>query len=654
MFVRLLTLLAAVLSLGSQAAAPSRWEWVQPQPHRQNWVDLAAGPAGFVGLTDGHGGRKIYHSPDGEQWQLAPAPSTAGLRRVVYVNGIYLALGDSSTILSSTDGLDWQIRYTDAGTGWLFDAAYGNGMYVAVGYNSVAYCSKDLKSWTRLPFSAGYSLLNVEFGNGFFLAVANIGKAYRSSDGRTWSAIEWPAAVGTGNWSTYEAGLAFNGGKFILSMSGGTASSADGLDWTSCSPTFFRKLCAVEDQFIGMAGNSLSISSNGSTWIPTASLSDWNTHFTGVARLNDHWLAVGDAGLIYRSSNGINWESLVDPVDFSQSKLAFANGVFLRYGDEPGVHVSSDGSNWTFNADAPDFITLIGGNSLWVGITGDGKAAVSTDTQQWTETVLPAQPYGPVLFGQSVFVVAAAGGVLISADGVTWQLVATPGAASVRLIGFENGIFSAFNENSAPMTSTDGRSWTLHAPVQVGSAGQFFAAGNGRFVGIGGGGMGPGSVMWSTNGMEWYSQRLESGSSYVYTSLKFGAGYFLMTDNRGGIHHSADGINWSGQPQAAHTLTDAAFGSGVWIVCGGNSILKSGEPLSAKSAATLQLTHSSFSTWNLIVTGSVGERWLIQSAATVDSPWSPVQSVQIPTGGSVSVALPDGPVSAFFRAVVQP
>src|SRR5688572_29573397 len=235
MFVRLLSLAIAVTAVCSQAAVPSHWEWIAPQPHRQNWIDITSGPAGFVGLTEGYGDRSIYFSPDGENWQLAQTPTTAAIRRVVYLNGKYLALGDSATILSSTDGIDWQIRHTSPTSGWLFDAAYGNGMHVAVGYNSIAYYSKDLKTWSPLTFTAGYSLLNVEFGNGFFLAVANIGKAYKSFDGRVWNEIEWPSGVGAGDWSTYEAGLAFNNGKFILSMSGGTASSADGMNWSSCA-----------------------------------------------------------------------------------------------------------------------------------------------------------------------------------------------------------------------------------------------------------------------------------------------------------------------------------------------------------------------------------------------------------------------------------
>src|SRR5215211_2548842 len=97
MFARLLSLLIAVAAIATRAAAPTQWEWIQPQPHRQNWIDLAVGPNGFVGITEGYGGRTIFHSATGDQWEAANTPSLRqwSLKRVKYVNGNYIALGGS-------------------------------------------------------------------------------------------------------------------------------------------------------------------------------------------------------------------------------------------------------------------------------------------------------------------------------------------------------------------------------------------------------------------------------------------------------------------------------------------------------------------------------------------------------------------------------
>src|ERR1051325_9855974 len=219
MYLRLLTLLISLATL-AQAAPPTEWDWIAPQPHRQTWVDLVSGTNGFVALTDGYGGRQIYHSADGNQWELAQVPANAGLRRLKFLNGNYVAVGKCETILTSPDGYDWQVRTTNTAGLPLFDIAYGNGVYVAVGYNSAALWSKDLKIWSAVEFPPGYSLLNVEFGNGVFIAVANSGKIYRSADGRVWTDSPWPESLRSSP-SDYQAGLAFNNGVFVFSAYGG-------------------------------------------------------------------------------------------------------------------------------------------------------------------------------------------------------------------------------------------------------------------------------------------------------------------------------------------------------------------------------------------------------------------------------------------------
>src|SRR5687767_2382018 len=166
MLVRLLTLLTVAATFITKAAAPSQWEWIYPTPHHQSWSELTAGPNGFVGITEGEGGRHIFHSANGAEWEVATSPTNSRLRSVVFANGNYIAVGDYHTVLSSPDGLDWQLRHTDPAGPPLFDVASGNDVYVAVGYNSTALFSKDLKTWTPLEFPKGYSLVNVEFGNG--------------------------------------------------------------------------------------------------------------------------------------------------------------------------------------------------------------------------------------------------------------------------------------------------------------------------------------------------------------------------------------------------------------------------------------------------------------------------------------------------------
>jgi hypothetical protein len=57
------------------------------------------------------------------------------LRGVAYGNGLFVAVGDRGTILTSPDGVNWTER--TSGTNWLFGVTYGNGTFVAVGGTKV-------------------------------------------------------------------------------------------------------------------------------------------------------------------------------------------------------------------------------------------------------------------------------------------------------------------------------------------------------------------------------------------------------------------------------------------------------------------------------------------------------------------------------------
>jgi hypothetical protein len=220
----------------------------------------------------------------------------------------------------------------------------------------------------------------------------------------------------------------------------------------------------------------------------------------------------------------------------------------------------------------------------------------------------------------------------------------------VRLIGFQNGIFAAITDSGATATSSNGVNWAVHA-ANANAQAQFYAAGNGKFVGIRAGGMGPGSVVSSSDGVNWQVQTLSSGVTHTYVSLSFGGGAFIMTDNYGEVAYSADGVNWTGERQAPQAFSAAAFQNGIWMLLGGDSILISSGQISATAlSATLQLTQASAGVWSLVVSGTAGATFSIETAASVNGPWGNATSVQIPVSGRATVPVTLNASSAFFRA----
>src|SRR5688572_11702440 len=78
-----------------------------------------------------------------EQWHWrSPLPQGNPLRSVAYGNGLYVAVGDLGTILTSTNGTNWS-RQTSGTTSALRDCVYGAGTWVAVGDFGMVLTSLD-------------------------------------------------------------------------------------------------------------------------------------------------------------------------------------------------------------------------------------------------------------------------------------------------------------------------------------------------------------------------------------------------------------------------------------------------------------------------------------------------------------------------------
>jgi len=121
---------------------------------------LALGNAGLVSVatsTDGLIWRSGNTTP-----QIAPASLAAG-------KGLFVAIDQrpgSSRILTSTNGVDWQQRYSSGG---LNSVGYANGTFVAVGDKIVT--SSDGIHWTNRPAVFNDTLVALAFGNSYYVAV---------------------------------------------------------------------------------------------------------------------------------------------------------------------------------------------------------------------------------------------------------------------------------------------------------------------------------------------------------------------------------------------------------------------------------------------------------------------------------------------------
>ncbi len=117
-------------------------------------------------------------------------------------NPLFVSVGNSGTILTSTDGTTWTTvsatyEHPDNGTislaGNYNGVTYGISTFVAVGTNYAGstsiITSTDATAWTPRTSGTSNTLNDVTYANSTFVAVGNSGTVLKSSDGTTWTTV---------------------------------------------------------------------------------------------------------------------------------------------------------------------------------------------------------------------------------------------------------------------------------------------------------------------------------------------------------------------------------------------------------------------------------------------------------------------------------
>lgn len=266
-----------------------------------SWVSQAA-PAGFTSdlyavtgyaanlnnpgnpalrwVAVGAGGASVY-STDGLVWAVGTPPNSSSaanpnnhaLRSLTQVAGTFLAVGDTGTILSGTDGIAWTSR-TSGTTANLNGVTHGS-IYVAVGDNGTILTSPDGITWTsRAPTPVTTNILrHASSILNTYVGVGDNGTIVTSTDGgTTWTAQLLPGApnlvsvaansqLATLNSTgvTFTAtGIAANSQFVAVDSSGNAYTSVDGANWSTAIATGVASVNALVSSGFGYvaAGNA--------------------------------------------------------------------------------------------------------------------------------------------------------------------------------------------------------------------------------------------------------------------------------------------------------------------------------------------------------------------------------------------------------------
>lgn len=105
------------------------------------------------------GGRgTILTSPTGTNWTQQTSGITNDLYGVCYGNGTYVAVGANGVVLTSGDGVTWTYSDLNYNITGLYDICFAEGQFIAVGYYNVSpYESYILKSTDAINWQDTYS-----------------------------------------------------------------------------------------------------------------------------------------------------------------------------------------------------------------------------------------------------------------------------------------------------------------------------------------------------------------------------------------------------------------------------------------------------------------------------------------------------------------
>ena len=204
--------------------------WSHPLSGNTNssWASGAYGAGRYVVTNVGGSiGGELWTSTNAVHWERPI--SAQSFYFVRFLNGRFLAGGDSGVLRTSTDAITWAATNSSAQSAFqsrgMRAGTFGNGLYVIVGQEGQLITSTDTITWTtRNSNAVGAWLEGAAFGNNTFV-VAGGGQLRTSTDGMTWAvrafANEEPI---------FE--ILFQAGIFIAAGRYSVQTSVDGTTWT--------------------------------------------------------------------------------------------------------------------------------------------------------------------------------------------------------------------------------------------------------------------------------------------------------------------------------------------------------------------------------------------------------------------------------------
>jgi hypothetical protein len=282
--------------------------------------------------------------------------------------------------------------------------------------------------------------------------------------------------------------------------------------------------------------------------------------FAVAASPDGSFVAVGAAGTVVASPDGVAWSAVPPLIDTDLLAVAANAGGWLAAGDGGIVLASANGRTWVArtSGSAARLSGLAWNGSLWVAVGSGGSATEVT------------------------------GAILSSSDGVRWFDDAPGGLPPLLDVAWDGRQFVAVGWTGGLATSPDGAEWSVGSlggnlqqcwfmlrPSYVYSV----AAGGSRLAAVGlvVGDQYPGLgvALASSDGIAWSCSQTEVAPDYFrFRAVTWAGDRFVAVGLGGGIGESRDGLAWTRQVSpATPTLRGIAVGRSRLVAVGEGGVI---------------------------------------------------------------------------------
>ena len=441
--------------------------------------------------------------------------------------------------------------------------------------------------------------------------------------------------------------------------------SVDGISWVK------QKLAVTPDlhSVVWTGSQWMAVGSNGSRLTSPDGIA-WTigtfgtpATITEVSLLNGNLFAVGESGSLYISSNsGVTWSLRNSGVTTTVRGITWntASG-YVAVGDAGAVITSPDGLVWSaaVSNTSEDLLDVVASSGLFVATGKNGISVTSVDASTWLPGSLGAVvDFTGIHWNGSTFTAVGVGGnIRTSSNGTTWTSVASSVTTDLASVTHGAGKWFTVGRAGMILSSTNATAWTRHSTGSVSRLAGVTRAGS-RFVAVGDGG----TVLTSPNGIDNWTPAT-SGTSQTLRSTAASLTHTVAVGDLGTILTSANSTNtWSTSTSpVGDSLRDITFVTPNFVAVGANGAIvtspSNGSTWTQRVTGVLQTLNGvagsgsvfvAVGATGVILTSSDGVTWVPASSVPVtatfnDVVWAGSQFVAVGVGG-VIVSSSDGSI----------